>query len=332
MGGASGVVDALTIEGTSFWFYVRLRHWMWLEEQLLWLALVDDRRVRDRGRRPSRWPTAAMPGSSRRRGPWPPVTASAFRGPHERGSSPAEATDRESSAAPPAQDTADAGTARPVVAARLRRWRGPDASDPPTELAAAGRSSSGDWPTFAAGRCSRVGSSSSSSTPAQRVETPDGPRWMNAYLGPIADRLRGTALDPIEVEIRARVDDDAGDGTVSRRPDPRDAARRRHLVDARAGGTPRPGRARAEAAATAIDSGAAPLVAFGVDLGPVLGGAGRRLTRACSPARSASVGRLRSLIARLLTDGVLLADEYHRQDWLTAARPRASRPWPSSTG
>ena len=39
---ASGVVEALTIEGTSFWFYSRLGHWLWLQEQLLWLALADD--------------------------------------------------------------------------------------------------------------------------------------------------------------------------------------------------------------------------------------------------------------------------------------------------
>ena len=38
---ASGVADALTVDGTSFWFYARLRHWMWLQGQILWLALFD---------------------------------------------------------------------------------------------------------------------------------------------------------------------------------------------------------------------------------------------------------------------------------------------------
>ena len=43
----------------------------------------------------------------------------------------------------------------------------------------------------------------------QRVETPSGPRLINAYLGPVVDRLRHTRLEPFEVDIRARTDDDA---------------------------------------------------------------------------------------------------------------------------
>src|SRR5688500_10145898 len=31
--GTSGVIERLTIKDTSFWFYVRLRHWAWLQER-----------------------------------------------------------------------------------------------------------------------------------------------------------------------------------------------------------------------------------------------------------------------------------------------------------
>src|SRR5206468_2566051 len=37
----SGVIDRLTIRDTSFWFYVRLRHWIWLQERILWAGIVD---------------------------------------------------------------------------------------------------------------------------------------------------------------------------------------------------------------------------------------------------------------------------------------------------
>ena len=45
--------------------------------------------------------------------------------------------------------------------------------------------------------------------PASGSRRRPGPRLMNAYLGSIVDRLRGTDLEPIEVDIRARLSDDA---------------------------------------------------------------------------------------------------------------------------
>ena len=41
----------------------------------------------------------------------------------------------------------------------------------------------------------------------QSIETPDGVRSMNPYLGPIIERLRATPLDPIEVDLRLSVTD-----------------------------------------------------------------------------------------------------------------------------
>ena len=42
----------------------------------------------------------------------------------------------------------------------------------------------------------------------QRVETADGARDLNPYLSPVVDALRGTPLDPIEIDLKARVDDE----------------------------------------------------------------------------------------------------------------------------
>ena len=35
------MIERLTIRDTSFWFYVRLRHWSWLEERILWAGIAD---------------------------------------------------------------------------------------------------------------------------------------------------------------------------------------------------------------------------------------------------------------------------------------------------
>jgi hypothetical protein len=37
--GAS-VVDAMTIGGTSIWYYRRLHHWQWLQERILWAHVL----------------------------------------------------------------------------------------------------------------------------------------------------------------------------------------------------------------------------------------------------------------------------------------------------
>ncbi len=306
---ASGVVEALAIEGTSFWFYVRLRHWMWLEEQLLWLALVDDRVCAihpsavevadgcDAGLVEAARAVAARDGV-------------AFRGPSAE--SPAEP-------APPTSPPSPAPSRLARVAARWRRWRGPGVGDPSSELArrraiVERRLVDLSPPVDAHGGLLVVLEHA-----AQRVETPDGPRWMNAYLGPIVDRLRGTALAPIEVEIRTRLDDDAAWDRLtapgSERTLPADV-----IWSMPSGGDAAGRTGRAEAAAAAIESDAAPLVAFGVDLGPVLGARVAELTRASFAGQIRNVGRLRSLLARLRPTAVLLADEYHRQEWLTAAR------------
>jgi hypothetical protein len=67
----------------------------------------------------------------------------------------------------------------------------------------------------------------------------------------------------------------------------------------------------------AIDT---PVIVHGVDLGPALVGRVAELAARWMPAKVRAVTNIRALLRRLRPAGVLLADEYHRQDWLTAAR------------
>jgi len=153
----------------------------------------------------------------------------------------------------------------------------------------------------------------------QRVETPTGSRSMNAYLGPIVDRLRGTALEPFEVDIHARLDDDRAWEYLTteegRRTLPSDAIWTAPIVD-----EPDLSPERAATVADGIATSGASMVVQGVDLGPVLTRRVADQARALQPGHARSVARLRSLIHRLRPAAVLLADEYHRHDWLAAAR------------
>ena len=119
----------------------------------------------------------------------------------------------------------------PVPAAR------PASAAAPTGLAQFGRRGLGKVRRLVAGRPGTVGSTSAASQglPArrramterldalatesgrllvvlehtrQRVETADGPRDVNPYLSSVVDALRGSALEPIEIDLKARVDDD----------------------------------------------------------------------------------------------------------------------------
>jgi len=61
------------------------------------------------------------------------------------------------------------------------------------------------------------------------------------------------------------------------------------------------------------------MVVFGVDLGPELVRQIADRTDITHARRIADTARLRGVLRRLHPAGILLADEYHRQDWLTAA-------------
>ena len=148
---------------------------------------------------------------------------------------------------------------------------------------------------------------------------------MNPYLSPVVDALRGSALEPIEIDLKARVDDDtwwerlnASDGArllpsaaIWRSGD---AAGERRAASRRA--RLRRGSPRSKSIRT-------PVIVHGVDLGPALVGRVSQLAARWMPSKVRAVTRIRALLRRLRPAGVLLADEYHRQEWLTAARAEA---------
>jgi hypothetical protein len=156
----------------------------------------------------------------------------------------------------------------------------------------------------------------------QRVETADGPRDVNPYLSPVVDALRGTALEPIEIDLKARVDDDiwwerlnAPDGV---RLLPSSAIWRAGEAEGGAGSGVDTG--SADRWVTAVNEIRTPVIVHGVDLGPALVKRVSGLAARWMPSKARAVTSIRALLRSLRPAGVLLADEYHRQDWLTAAR------------
>ena len=155
----------------------------------------------------------------------------------------------------------------------------------------------------------------------QRIDTPAGPRFINPYLGPVLDRLRGGRLDPFEVDLRATMaDPDAKWASARvRRPLAQPPDRRRRHARGQDDAARSSRATRRAPAPTGSSPAAAALEVSGVDLGPslarivadrVAGSLGRRIV---------DVDRIRALLRRTHADGILLADEYHRQDWLAAA-------------
>jgi hypothetical protein len=159
----------------------------------------------------------------------------------------------------------------------------------------------------------------------QRIETADGPRLINPYLGPIAEALRGSRLDPIGIETGTHLaDDDAWDRIeADARLLPGDATRIAFQTENLAKGTPRPEPGPADEAAPilhGIEAITAPLIVGGVDLGPELVERILEQARRILPGKIRAYRQIRSLIRSVRPSGVLLADEYHRQEWLAAAK------------
>ena len=432
---ASGVIDQLTIRETSFWFYVRLRHWSWLQERILWAAIAD-RVVRTH--RPGRiacaagtdtglldvlrliaardgirldeevatGPDDADPGAEPPGGvPSPDGTGPAAAMTASSGQATAAVAERPSLIAGPAEGptagqppsveipATPATPATPAVAApssvRLwirrirRRFSGPPPPAPEVlrrrELRARVRRIGDLVDALEAEPEARLLVVQEHAR--QRVDTPRGPRSMNPYLDPIVDRLRGTALEPIVLDIRARAGNDAawqriGGGVDPRilpvdalsaeprppevaEPQPPDAAEPQP-PDAGATGPPsaaaahgpsepdgadgsvapavfpagaqaEPPAALAEAPAEAAsafdpavaswrDALACPIAISGIDLGPLLAAEVAATASRILPGMTASIDRIQRFLTRIKPAGILLADEYHRQDWMAAAR------------
>ena len=348
---ASGVADALTVDGTSFWFYARLRHWMWLQGQILWLALFDA-------------VLAEAPAACIEVGPGvDPAALEALRSISARDGlsmmvelgPPAPAV-RE---APPGlveramllrATVAAAARSAVAMARRVARWgvrrarrvgrrllaptpwRRPERTAASRPRPASGGTRKRTHQEIEQERAQRLAAFTGRfetlakeqgrllvvlEHAEQRVEVDGQVRTMNAYLGPVADRLRGTALEPIELDIRARVKEDAGWGRFTSPDHPRLLT-----IDAL-------GLAAAEMRDPVVDVDRvvdaireAPVEVAGVDLGPELRRRVVATTRAVLANQLRSRDRIRWVLRRLRPAGILLADEYHRQDWMAAARGR----------
>ena len=314
----SGVVEATDVSGTSFWYYARLAHALWLQERILWLGIVDElvrtHRVETIECAPGADPslvaaaraiarrdglgfsgddsvTAGEDGSEEPERPMesPGATASRFGHPAawRRVSALAGRSLRRLVGRPPVDPIA---LRRRLVRARL------------DELEAEPRR-----PLLVLLQHAR-----------QRVDGPAGSRSINAYLGPVVDRLRGTPLEPIELDLRGRLEDEATWTRLTtpgqERLLPINAVWSAGAVDDQLGA-----RRQAEVAADSIAATWIPVEAFGTDIGPDLTAQVAAFTRRSLAGQIVLMGRARHLIRRLHPAGILLADEYHRQEWTGAA-------------
>lgn len=313
---ASGVVDRLVVEGTSMWFYIRLSVWVWLQQRILWTAIVDSL-VRDID--PAT--IECDPGTDEAIVEAARLIAArdgrSFVGPVADRSANPVATAQAPAASASASASFERFARRGIGRVRRILGGGRSATEMPSGLALRRRAMAERLDRLAAepGRLLVV-----LEHIRQRIETPGGPREVNPYLGAVVDALRGTPLDPIEIDLKARVDDDAW----------------WDRLDAPDGARLLPGTVTAHAGGGSPDVPAEPWVAavrsidtrvevHGIDVGPALVDRVAELAEHWMPAKARAIGNLRALIRRLRPAGVLLADEYHRQDWVTAARAEGVR-------
>lgn len=297
----SGIVDAMTVAGTSFWYNGRVGHAMWLREQMLWLGILDELVTT---LRPSGIECAV--GSDAELVQLAEMVAGrdglAFD------------AERPPAPEPPADRTVEAA-GRPSLIQRIRgriqRQLRPD------ERTRRGR--------VVIERLDRLARSEHRpllvvhAHALQRVDGPDGPRFMDAYLDPIGEHLAGSRLEPVTIDLPASIDDDetwqrlAGPG--SERILPADVLRLLGTPDDLEGI-----RGRADDVGDRIAELTVPVIVSGVDVGPVLAARVAAQARRLVASRTISMWRIERLLRRLRPAGLLLADEYHRQDWLAAAK------------
>ncbi len=327
---ASGIVDALLVEGTSMWFYLRLSVWVWFQQRILWTAIVDDlvrtvapaRIVCEPGVDDVVIEAARLIAARDGLEIEAPDIPEADRSGHA-APAPGSASQRSAAAAGPTGVArvvrSGLGMLRRLIARGVAGARSADSTSGRMGVAARRRAMT-----------ARLGALQSESDrllvvlehTRQRVETADGPRDVNPYLSPVVDALRGTALEPIEIDLKARLDDDiwwerlnAPDGA---RLLPSSAIWR--AGEAEVGADSRVDTGSADRWVTAVNEIRTPVIVHGVDLGPALVKRVSELAARWMPSKVRAVTSIRALLRSLRPAGVLLADEYHRQDWLTAAR------------
>ena len=308
---AAGVVETMTIGRTSFWFGARLRHWLWLQERVLWAHVLRDL-VRDHEPaclvvRPGADPAledvarllAAGDGLSLDVEPLPEAE-------------PADAA----AAEPPAPSAA----VTPVVARRkpihvrvwhrVRRALGVPVPPPPNTIA---------WLRARSDRLAREPQRrllAVHTHASQVVGSGRRTRIVNAYLGGVEDRLRRTRLDPIVLDHRTRRSDAVAMARIATRGNERVLPFDVVLLE-----PVEPDAANLAWTATALErlrSVAVPVPVAGLDLGPALAAEVTRHAEGWLGERQPTVERFANVLRALRPAGVLVADEYHRQDWMEA--------------
>ncbi len=334
----SGIAERLTVDGTSMWFYLRVSTWVWLQQRILWVAILDalvhdvrpsgiaiddglDEEIELAARLvAARDGLAVTP---------PPVVARSSGGTTATVASASSAVDATANATAASASTTIRLLRRVRSYARralARATRG--AIGAPTMSPAAARSQELQRRRrILAERLQALASEPGRllvvmEHARQRVETPAGPRDVNPVLSPIVDALRDTALEPMQMEIRARLGDDAWWARLTA-PDGERSLSWPEIVEADTidqSATGVDGTDPGADWAAAVRAIGTPVIVRGVDLGPALVDHIADLAAATMPRKVRAVATIRRLLRRLRPAGVLLADEYHRQDWLAAAR------------
>ncbi|HEY7132036.1 MAG TPA: hypothetical protein VH440_07275 [Candidatus Limnocylindrales bacterium] len=289
----AGLDEALTVDGVALWPRRRLVAWRRLHDLVLWRAILTDLGV---GRGTT--VRADAPPEALR-----DVLAAAGLAP-EAERRPATAT--ADSAAP------DGRRRQATVARRLaRRVRSIVGGRPNPAVPPAADAHAGDRERLLAafGADRRRLLVLTDSGVHQEVETDDGPRRLDPFLGPIVNRLRGTALEPVVVDLAT--------GSA-----PADGAASFRAITA---GTDDPAarasaRSAAESASTSLRAAVAGVDLDGVDVGPVLLDDERRFVADGIAPWLLTRGRIERFLATARPAGLLLINEYGRPEWLSAAR------------
>lgn len=298
----AGLDEALLVDDVALWPRRRLVVWRRLHDLVLWRAILAE---------------LGVDGSSRvdEAIDEPVALRDLLVALGVRGAAPSPPPP----AAPPARRTAPArpspisrvlGRARRLVGATAPRPAPPAAS----AAAAAERERAG---RLIDGRRLLVLTDSSVH---QTVDLPDGPARLDAFLGPIVERLRQTSLDPVVVDLDpAAAERTPASGAASHPGGP--------IVGGRAitGAPDAPGdAARAAALAETVTArlrdATASLDLDGVDVGGTLLDGERRYAAASLGAWLRTRTRIERFLAARRPAGILMINEYSRPEWLAAAR------------
>ena len=302
---ASGIVEAMTVDGVSYWYRRRLGAWWWLERSLLWLGIV--RLLEDRfaptvlecpaGVEPDLHEACRLIGEEHGIEVYLADDGAPAR------DEPADGLPDDDDALTDDVPTTFLGRIRRRLRERERRRRRQQMEERLQQALAHNR------PVLVL-------------TEHARQQTGIGrrSRLVNVYLDPILDRLAGSSLKPVELQLEAIVDDDASWANLAsgarfgalagerlrkryRQPEDREAVA-----------------AEVDAMVAAIGRSTAPLLVGGVDVAPGLRNELQRAARNTVRTRLRERRWAQRLLAEMRPAAVLLANEYNRTEWIAAAR------------